>query len=110
VRQSICSLDSAIDLDGDLSVKETLSDPDSPDPFKCIYQTERTELLQRALGRLDERERQVLEMRFGLGEYTAMTLKEVGEEVGVTRERIRQIERKAFANLTRALKAERLDG
>jgi RNA polymerase primary sigma factor len=110
VRQSICSLDSAIDLDGDLSVKETLSDPDSPDPFKCIYQTERTELLQRALGRLDERERQVLEMRFGLGEHTAMTLKEVGEEVGVTRERIRQIERKAFANLTRALKAERLDG
>jgi RNA polymerase primary sigma factor len=110
VRQSICSLDSAIDLDGDLSVKETLSDPDSPDPFKDIYQSERTELLKKALGRLDERERTVLEMRFGIGEYTSMTLKEVGEELGVTRERIRQIERKAFANLTRALKAERLDG
>ncbi|TAL17086.1 sigma-70 family RNA polymerase sigma factor [bacterium] len=110
VRQSICSLDSAIDLDGDLSVKETLSDPDSPDPFKDIYQSERTELLKKALGRLDERERTVLEMRFGIGEHTSMTLKEVGEELGVTRERIRQIERKAFVNLTRALKAERLDG
>ncbi len=109
VRQSICSLDSAIDLDGDISVQETISDPDAPDPFGDIYLGEQSELVDKILVTLEERERQVLQMRFGMGDHDEMTLKEIGEELGITRERVRQIERKALASLARALKAERYE-
>ena len=48
------------------------------------------------LGQLTERERRVLQLRFGLGDGRSRTLEEVGREFGVTRERIRQIESKAL--------------
>ena len=51
---------------------------------------------------LSEREIQVIRMRFGIGGVEAMTLEEVGENLGVTRERIRQLESKALAKLRRS--------
>lgn len=51
---------------------------------------------------LSEREIQVIRMRFGIGGVESMTLEEVGENLGVTRERIRQIEAKALAKLRRS--------
>jgi RNA polymerase sigma factor (sigma-70 family) len=51
---------------------------------------------------LSEREIQVIKMRFGIGGVDSMTLEQVGEHLGVTRERIRQIESKALAKLRRS--------
>ena len=60
------------------------------------------------LGSLSPRERQVLELRFGLGDGRARTLEEVGRDFDVTRERIRQIEAKALRQLRHPTRATRL--
>lgn len=60
------------------------------------------------LGELDPRERQILEMRYGIGDYEPMTLEEIGKKLKVSRERIRQIEEKAKRRLARLSKARQL--
>ncbi len=57
---------------------------------------------------MSEREKKVIEMRFGLADGSPRTLEEVGREFGVTRERIRQIESKTLAKLRHPSRAERL--
>jgi RNA polymerase primary sigma factor len=52
--------------------------------------------------KLTERESQIIKMRFGIGAFDAMTLEQVGEHFGVTRERVRQIEAKALSKLRRS--------
>jgi RNA polymerase primary sigma factor len=56
------------------------------------------------LNDLDTREATVLKMRFGLGDHQAHTLKEIGNELGLTRERVRQIETEALAKLAHGLR------
>ena len=58
------------------------------------------------LDKLDERERRILEMRFGLGGRKALTLEEVSQEIGRTRERVRQIQNQALAKLKSLLADE----
>jgi RNA polymerase primary sigma factor len=59
---------------------------------------------------LTDRERQVLELRFGLGDGNARTLEEVGQQFRVTRERIRQIEAKALRKMRHPTRLKQLDG
>ncbi len=66
------------------------------------------EQMQAVLGLLTERERKVLEMRFGFADGTSHTLEEVGQEFGVTRERIRQIEAKALRKLRHPVRSSKL--
>ena len=66
--------------------------------------------LIKALGTLTERERKVIELRFGLKDGVPMTLEQVGKKLGVTRERIRQIEAKAIRKLSRASSSKKLEG
>jgi len=69
-------------------------------------------MLQEQLGsvlhELTEREQRVIELRFGLTDGTAKTLEEVGQQFGVTRERIRQIEAKTLAKLRHPSRAQQL--
>ena len=58
------------------------------------------------LGQLDEREATVVRMRFGLDPHSPMTLREVGENLGLTRERVRQLENQAILKLVIALKED----
>ena len=58
-----------------------------------------SELIQGLLGEIDEREASILRMRFGLDDGEAMTLKEIGATIGLTRERVRQIETEALRKL-----------
>ena len=64
-----------------------------------------THVLQ-LLDKMDTREATILRMRFGLGEEEPKTLKEIGERLGLTRERVRQIESEALSKLADALQAE----
>jgi len=64
--------------------------------------------MQDVLHSLSERERRVLELRFGLVDGQSRTLEEVGEEFGVTRERIRQIEAKALRKLRHPIRSRKL--
>jgi RNA polymerase primary sigma factor len=85
------------DLGADVPVEEAA--------FKLLQ-----EYLLLALESLNERERQVLVMRFGLDDGTVRTLEQVGDHFQVTRERVRQIETKALAKLRQPAKARQLDG
>ena len=66
------------------------------------------EAVLEALDELNDRERQVVRLRFGLEDGQARTLEEVGREFGVTRERIRQIESKTLAKLRHPLRSQKL--
>ena len=70
------------------------------DPLLLLAQGEAVEGVQNALGHLKPRERHVITMRFGLDDEPPATLDEVAESMGVTRERIRQIEAKGIRRLT----------
>jgi RNA polymerase sigma factor (sigma-70 family) len=68
-------------------------------PETWLVRREREQELQTALEELSERTRQVLAARFGLGDRDPATLEQVGAEIGVTRERVRQIETRALREL-----------
>ena len=67
-----------------------------------------TEAIEEALQELNDREPQVVRLRFGLDDGQIRTLEEVGKEFGVTRERIRQIESKTLAKLRHPTRSQRL--
>jgi RNA polymerase primary sigma factor/RNA polymerase sigma factor len=75
-----------------------------------IDQQNREDQIHKILHTLDEREQQIIVLRFGLDrDKEPRTLKEVGEELGVTKERIRQLELRALAKLRSAAERERID-
>ena len=85
------------------SLAEMLADEGSRSPAGVILENRRTEAVMDELGKIDERAAKVLRMRLGLGGYEPMTLKEIGKKVGLTRERVRQIEREAVQHIKAAI-------
>lgn len=87
--------------DGESTLSESLEDTRTPQPFEQIFSESDAELVSRMLGRITDREALILKLRYGLKDRKGkrMTLKEIGGEVGLTRERVRQIEREAKQKL-----------
>ena len=85
-----------------------VEDDAAPSPFDEASNSLRGRDLRRVLESLPDRERQVIEMRFGLTGGEPRTLEEVGREFGVTRERIRQIESKTLRKLAHLPEAQSL--
>jgi RNA polymerase primary sigma factor len=85
--------------DGDSSYGDMLEDVNSEQPDLVLAELLRGVELQVALDKLSDRMRHVLELRFGLAGATPKTLEEVGTELGVTRERVRQLESRALREL-----------
>jgi RNA polymerase primary sigma factor len=99
---STASLDAPVGADiDDLTVGDTLASPDATDPLNETVQRQLVGEVDGALDGLPERERRIMSMRFGLGEFTGKqhTLEEVAEKEGITRERVRQIEQKTLARM-----------
>ena len=84
-----------------------IADKGSVSPEEAAIQKDRAELVQVILATLTPREEKVLRRRFGIGEDTGHTLQEVGDEFGVTRERIRQIQAKALTKLRHSSRSKR---
>jgi RNA polymerase primary sigma factor len=84
-----------------------IEDLEAIDPFDFALTSLRLEDLGEVMGRLNERERLVIAMRYGLGNIEPRTLDEVGRHFSVTRERIRQIESKAIAKMRAPVKAKK---
>ena len=78
---------------------EFLPDPDAPSPIQAMLDRERQEKVDRTLKALTPREEKILRMRFGIGRETPSTLEEVGQTLGLSRERVRQIEASALRNI-----------
>jgi len=85
------------------TLAECLTDPAAAAPDQTLNLAIELELLQELLARLTNREQQVLKLRFGLGEAPEKTLLQIGQDLGVTRERIRQIESGALEKLRKMI-------
>jgi RNA polymerase sigma factor (sigma-70 family) len=93
------SLATPIGADGDTELADVVSDADAPTPFDLVAAGMLGGEVDRLLSSLSPREREILRMRYGLDRGEPRTLEEVGAELNLTRERIRQIERSALAKL-----------
>jgi RNA polymerase primary sigma factor len=96
------------DGEDDDRLDDFIEDQDAPDPEEEAMQRVLTGELRRALETLPPRELRVLQLRFGLNTGQALTLKEVGDKMGITRERARQLEAQALNHLRRSNDGEKL--
>jgi RNA polymerase primary sigma factor len=93
------SLETPIDEEGDSTFGDFVEDVSSPAPSEEVATHLLHEQLDKALGRLPPREAQILKLRYGLEDGRVYTLEEVGQTIGVTRERVRQLEAQALNRL-----------
>ena len=93
------SLDSPVDTDGETELGDLVADAASPSPLDAVTEAMLSGEVNKLLSVLDEREREVVRLRFGFGGGDPRTLEEVGIALHLTRERIRQIERAALSKL-----------
>jgi RNA polymerase primary sigma factor len=99
---STTSLDAPIGVDADdLTVGDTIPTDTTADPLRETMSRARIDMIEKSLEHLPERERRILSMRFGLGQWKEKphTLEEVAALEGITRERVRQIEHKRLSRL-----------
>ena len=85
-------------------VAEVVADPNAVAAYDQMAKEGDAELLQEVLETLSERERNILTLRFGLSGDSPLTLEQVGEQYGLTRERIRQIQEEALLRLRHKMK------
>ncbi len=109
IANSHLSLDAPMFHGEQSSLLECLPDVLSRGPEEETFEKALTDTLEAALSTLEEREAQILRLYFGLGGYAPRSLEEIGSEMGVTRERIRQIKEKALGRLRHASRARILE-
>ncbi|RME72419.1 MAG: RNA polymerase sigma factor RpoD, partial [Chloroflexi bacterium] len=108
ISQEPMSLETPIGSEENSSLGDFIEDESVVGPVDAASKQLLKEQLNEILSSLNERERQVLEMRFGLADGQGHTLEEVGAKFGVTRERIRQIEAKALRKLRHPIRSRKL--
>jgi RNA polymerase primary sigma factor len=108
ISQDPLSLDSPVGEEDDSNLADFIEDAQAEAPAEIAARMMLNSAVLEALGELNEREQQVVRLRFGLEDGQARTLEEVGREFGVTRERIRQIESKTLAKLRHPHRSQKL--
>jgi len=102
------SLETPVGEEDDSSLGDFVEDPSAIAPATAAERARLVADIEEALTELNEREREVVRLRFGLDDGQVRTLEEVGKQFGVTRERIRQIESKTLAKLRHPTRSQRL--
>jgi len=102
------SLSTPLGEDGDSEFGDLIEDTEAVSPLEAVTAAARKRELERILSTMSEREATILRLRYGLTDGIPRTLDQIGEEIGVTRERIRQIENKAISKLKHPTRAQRL--
>ena len=103
------SLDAPLDRDGGVSIGDSLADEGALSPELVLHNSEIEAWVRMWLAELNERQRTVIERRYGLNDRDVATLEELAREIGVTRERVRQIQAEALEKLRSRLKRRGLD-
>jgi RNA polymerase primary sigma factor len=106
-RQPI-SLDSTIGEDGETSIGDLIEDTDAPEASELVDRQLMADQLRHALDALTPREATIMSMRFGLYDGNPHTLDEIGKALGLTRERIRQLEKQSLSKLRHPSRAQPL--
>ncbi len=102
--EHITSLDAPFDSDHGMSVGDQLTDDDAPSPELVLHNSEIEGWIKTWLDELSERQRRVIERRYGLNGMDVATLEQLAVELGVTRERVRQIQSEALDKLRARLR------
>jgi len=97
------SLDSPLDIDPDLSMSDSIADETTEDPVAHLAQHEAELLVADWVAQLTERQRLVVERRYGLGGCDPTTLEDIAGDLGLTRERVRQIQMEALSKLRKRI-------
>jgi RNA polymerase nonessential primary-like sigma factor len=104
LNEHVASLDAPLEIDPSLSIGESLADDSAETPEMQIQSAEIEHLVMEWIGMLSDKQRQVIEHRYGLNGVEVATLEELAERLSLTRERVRQIQIEALAQLRRILK------
>ena len=106
LNERVASTDSSMLSDSGKTLLDTIADQNTPDPTDTLQEEGVHSNLEDCLSRLSDKQREVVERRFGLHGHSVSTLEQVGQEIGVTRERVRQIQMDALKKLKRILEQE----
>ncbi len=98
----------ALTEDDGISLHDVMEDHKTMTPDDIVLGQDEVKTIYTLLGKIDQREAEILKLRFGLEDGQPLTLKEIGEKVGLTRERVRQIESDALRKLHAYLTANQL--
>lgn len=92
--------------DGEITLSDMVADTHNPTPDEAVLDADNIRQLMDLLENIDEREAAILRLRYGLDGDEPMTLKEIGQRIGLTRERVRQIEHEALRKLRDSMHAK----
>ena len=108
IAQATTSLDTPVDDEGETSIGDLIADHSAENPLTNMIKEANKQIVASILDTLGSREAEILKMRFGINAEKAMTLEEVGDHYGLSKERIRQIENKAIRKLRNPVRAKML--
>lgn len=106
--QATTSLDTPVDDEGETCMGDLIADHSVENPMANIIREANSQIIAAVFDTLGSREAEILKMRFGINTEKAMTLEEVGDHYGLSKERIRQIENKAIRKLRNPIRAKML--
>ncbi|WP_413231783.1 RNA polymerase sigma factor RpoS [Marinobacter sp.] len=110
LNERVASVDTPIGSSGEKSLLDTVADEGAMDPADLLQDNNMCSCIESWLDQLSDKQQEVLSRRFGLRGYPTSTLEEVGQEIGLTRERVRQIQVEALRRLREILEKEGLSG
>jgi len=108
LNERVASVDTPIGQDSDKSLLDTIADIHVSDPAELLQDNDLCDSIAEWMDELSEKQREVVARRFGLRGYETSTLEEVGREIGLTRERVRQIQVEALKRLRTILEKQGL--
>jgi RNA polymerase nonessential primary-like sigma factor len=110
LNERVTSVDVPLGPDSDRSLLDTIADHQISDPAELLQDEDMRASIGEWLEELTDKQREVIARRFGLSGYEGATLEEVGREIGLTRERVRQIQVEALRRLREILERQGLSG
>ena len=110
LNERVTSVDTPLGPDSDRAVLDTIADTRETDPSQLLQDSDIKDSIAVWLDELTDKQREVVSRRFGLRGYESSTLEEVGREIGLTRERVRQIQVEALKRLRQIMETQGLTG